>query len=396
MTRLMPRVALDITPNNNNNKRQRFMFPNTTTIALDQLDGPLDLARELALGNKIARGGGGEQMTAHLDLLTLPTSVPTLSSTTSLSTNKLTDYVELLQVLPKELEPMLYRGLQIWDGESTSHLLVLLQRVRPCRYEQLHRLALAPLGLAFNTLPPSSKHGLITALSILAFRWATRRWAGFQSGEQLEAFASEAVPRLQRFVQQLCLTGLVLDKDSPVLALACVFHLQTLVETWKRRATQVPLTPPLGDLCSRLLLSPSLLGVAGACKHLAELDRAFQAETSLMDNANKARAAQQEFEIIVGEFRRGLLEETALRETSTLGKVLNKAGVARGPSVVASALGIMHSALFSSLRRQCAQELQAEDVDQLDVFLKWLAQQRGVVGPGLLHGDVEEVMMLAS
>ena len=137
-------------------------------VALAQLQGPRDYARELAAGGAVERGTwlAGWLASDWRRTLTAPRPgdvdvtrsaagrhwlalqphggpLPALADA-ALDAGVLS-CVETLQFLPRELEAGVYRALQTWDGASLAPLQ-LLSRLRPCVFDQLDRLALKPLS----------------------------------------------------------------------------------------------------------------------------------------------------------------------------------------------------------------------------------------------------------
>jgi len=125
-------VAEDASPS----KRPRVDAHERAPVAVQQLDGPLDLARELAAGVNVVRGSADPTRSATARYLALLQGGALPSLAEAPLSEALVDFVEVLQVLPGELEPALYRHLQTWNGASTR-ALGLLTRLRPCPFDQV-------------------------------------------------------------------------------------------------------------------------------------------------------------------------------------------------------------------------------------------------------------------
>ena len=152
---LLANMRRDVAEETSPSKRPRVDAHERTPVAVQQLDGPLDLARELAAGVDVVRGSADptRSATARYLVLLQGGAVPSLAEAPL--SDALVDFVEVLQVMPEELEPALYRHLQTWNGASTR-ALSLLATLRPCRFDQVcsarhfvqtdHAATAAPLG----------------------------------------------------------------------------------------------------------------------------------------------------------------------------------------------------------------------------------------------------------
>ena len=181
----------------------------------------------------------------------------------------------------------------------------------------------------------------------------------------------------------MCLAGLILDRDEALVALASIRHLQSMHTAWRRRAfgLDFPLEAPMHELCIRLLLSPTVLGISGATGALAQLVPAFRAEARLASLASASRPqvaltvrhSIEAFKTLVTDFASCFLLGR-IEQSKFLAGVLSAAQALH----FAGTLSVNEGPVFASLRSICAEEHQVAEVDT-SVLLHWL-ESRGLRG----------------
>jgi len=202
----------------------------------------------------------------------------------------------------------------------------------------------------------------------------TRRW----EGDAVE-LARASCPRLQAFVERLCLTGLVLNRDEALVTLAATRHLAALHSAWSHRAfgLDMALQAPLPELCARLAVNPTVMGVDGAAAALAKLVPAFKAEARLGSlvaatqprTALDTRQAADTFKAVANDFAACALLGRPQQSRLLSGAV---------PPAAEGALGVERGAVFAGLRAQCEADLERPAADVAEL-LRWL-EAKGVRG----------------